>query len=196
MRATDLGICEKGQEAGIKTYILMSPTIYGVGSGHFNRTSLQIDTIMRIAQRDGFTPLIGNGAEEWSHVHIEDLVKLYETLIAGILSGADLPSNKKGIYFNETGHHSWREVSEHVATAGKRTGYLETDEVRELSLEDGAAALGWPATIVELAFASRSRTRADLARSIGWKPTKTRQDFEDSFATEWGMIGEESKHAK
>lgn len=192
-RTTDLVVFEKGEEVGIKTYILMSPTIYGIGSGLFNKTSIQIDAIIRAARRHGFTSVIGTGAAEWDHVHIEDLVTLYELVLVGILTGKDLPSNKKGLYFNETGHQSWREVSERVATAGKQTGYLTNDEVREVSVEEGSKAFGPPPFVVELGFASRSRTQAVLARKIGWAPIKTRSDFEASFVPEWKIVGEEKQ---
>lgn len=192
LRTTDLVVYEKGDAAGVKTYILMSPTIYGIGSGLFNRTSIQIDVIMRAARRTGFTPVIGPGPHEWDHVHIEDLVRLYEVILTGVLTGTDLPSNKQGIYFNETGHQSWREVSERVANSGKETGYLTSSEVREVSLDEGAAIIGYPPLVTELGFASRSRTQALKSRRIGWKPTKTRADFEASFAKEWEIIGKEA----
>lgn len=192
-RTTDLVVLEKGEEAGIKTYILMSPTIYGIGTGFFNRTSIQIDGIIRAARRDGVTSVIGAGAAEWDHVHISDLTELYELCLGRLLAGDDLPSNKKGIYFNETGHQSWREVSERVAKEGKSLGYIDSDEVRELSLEEAIATFGaLPPTAVELALASRSRTRADLAREIGWRPKKTRKDFEASFQEEWEVLAKSS----
>ncbi|KAI5468118.1 NAD dependent epimerase/dehydratase family protein [Mariannaea sp. PMI_226] len=193
-RTTDLVVFEKGEAANVKTYILMSPTIYGLGSGFFNRTSIQIDGIIRAARRSGFTPVVGTGAFEWDHVHISDMVKLYELVVSRLLAGDDLPSNKKGIYFNETGHQSWREVSERIAKEGKALGYLPSDEVRELSMEESVAALGkaLPPAAIELGFASRSRTRADLSREIGWEPTKTRKDFEESFREEWVILSKES----
>ncbi|UPL02417.1 hypothetical protein LCI18_013351 [Fusarium solani-melongenae] len=192
-RTTDLVVFEKGEEANVKTYILMSPTIYGLGTGFFNKTSIQIDAIIRAALRDGITSVIGTGAAEWDHVHISDLVKLYELVLSRLLAGDVLPSNKKGIYFNETGHQSWREVSERVAKEGLALGYLQSDQVQELSLEDGAKAFGktLQPSVAELGFASRSRTRADRAREIGWEPTKTREDFEASFREEWKILAKE-----
>lgn len=192
-RTTDLVVFEKGEAAKIKTYILMSPTIYGIGSGLFNRTSIQIDAIMRAARRVGYTPVVENGAAEWDHVHIEDLASLYELVLANVLAGKDIPSNKKGLYFNENGHHSWREISERVAKTGKELGYLPSDEVRELPLDVAAPTLSktWTPAVAELGFASRSRTEAHLARKLGWSPTKSRKDFADSFAEEWKVIGAE-----
>lgn len=194
-RTTDLVVLEQGEAAGITTYILMSPTIYGIGSGFFNRTSIQIDAIIRAAQRDGITTVIGAGTAHWDHVHIEDLAVLYELLLARVLAGtADLPSNKRGVYFNETGHHSWRQVSERVAAAGKQVGRLATDEVREETLEVAAPKLGKTLQpfVAELGFASFSRTQAARARQLlGWKPQKTLEDFEDSFVPEWEYLAKE-----
>jgi nucleoside-diphosphate-sugar epimerase len=194
-RTTDLIVFEKGQEAGVRTYLLMSPTIYGPGTGLFNRKSIQIVGLMRAARRDGHASVIGSGAAEWDHVHISDLVQLYELMVSRILMGEAPPSNRQGIYFNETGHHSWREISERIAREGRALGHLETDEVREMSLLEAVEKLGGgtvPSTAIELGFASRARTRADRAREIGWKPSKTRQDFEDSFAEEWKYLASES----
>ncbi|KPM35218.1 hypothetical protein AK830_g11351 [Neonectria ditissima] len=193
-RTTDLFVFDKGEAANVKTYILMSPTIYGLGSGLFNQTSIQIDTVIRAARRDGVTSVLGSGDAEWDHVHVSDLVDLYELVLARLLAGDDLPSNKKGIYFNETGHHSWREISERVAKEGQALGHLKSEKVEELSLEDAITKFGKPIPphAIELSFASRSRTKADLSREIGWKPKKTRKDFEDSFAEEWDVVVKQS----
>lgn len=178
-------VFEEGEKAKVRTYILMSPTIYGIGTGLFNRTSIQINSLIRAAQRGGFTPVIGKGDAEWDHVHVEDLAGLYEVLLSGSLRGNLLPSVKKGVYFNETGHHSWREVSERIAKAGKEAGFLASEEVKEIGLQEGERALQKPLDVVELGFASNSRTRADLAREIGWAPKRTRESFEASFTAEW-----------
>ncbi|KAK7408363.1 hypothetical protein QQX98_009459 [Neonectria punicea] len=193
-RTTDLFVFDRGEAANVKTYIIMSPTIYGLGSGLFNTTSIQIDTIIRAARRDGFTSVVGSGNAEWDHVHISDLVDLYELVLSRLLAGDDLPSNKQGMYFNETGHHSWHEISERVAKEGQALGHLKSEKVHELSLEEAIAKFGKtiPPAAIQLSFASRSRTRADLAREIGWKPKKTRQDFEASFVEEWKIIVKQS----
>ncbi|KAK7431947.1 hypothetical protein QQZ08_001566 [Neonectria magnoliae] len=176
-RNTDLFVFDRGEAANVKTYIIMSPTIYGLGSGLFNTTSIQIDTIIRAARRDG------------------DLVDLYELVLSRLLARDDLPSNKQGMYFNETEHHSWREISERVAKEGQALRHLKSDKVHELSLEEAIAKFGKtiPPAAIQLSFASRSRTRADLAREIGWKPKKTRQDFEASFVEEWKILVKQSQ---
>lgn len=189
-RTTDVTVMEYGESAGINTYIIMSPTIYGLGSGLVKRTSMQIEALVRAARKDKYVSVVGSGESEWDHVHIKDLGLLYELFVTKILGGDDLPSNKQGVYFSETGYESWRAVSEHIATAGKELGVLPTDEVRQISLEQGSEKLigSLGTDIIELGWGSRSRSRADLSREIGWNPTNTFSDFLDHFTIVWKEI--------
>jgi len=43
-------VVETGLHADVKTYIIMSPTIYAEGSGFFNTHSIQIPTMIRSAK--------------------------------------------------------------------------------------------------------------------------------------------------
>ncbi|KAL8371166.1 hypothetical protein RB595_001149 [Gaeumannomyces hyphopodioides] len=211
-RTTDLAVLEAGEATGVKTYIIMPPTIYGIGTGAFNRLSIQVLAIMRAARRDGFTTLIrGARDQEWGHVNVTDLALLYELILARAIesgggaattttttssSSSPPPSGAKGLYFAVTGHHSWGEVADRVAREGRRLGYVASDKVRELPLDEAAgplgSALGGPIggqglspQLAEAAWASHVRTEPALARELGWRPLKDRRDFEDSFAAEW-----------
>ncbi|KAF6812759.1 hypothetical protein CMUS01_12979 [Colletotrichum musicola] len=193
-RTTDVFVMERSEQLGVRAHILCSPTIYGIGTGFFNRLSIQAVGIMRAARRDGYVFVIGQGAGEWDHVHIEDLSSLYELMVDHLTKGNFLPCNMTGMYFTEAGHHSWREVSERVAKEGFRLGYLPSDEVREVTLQEAKEKMGsdMPAELLELGFASRSRTKAGYARELlGWDPVKTRTDFEESFAKEWEAVMQE-----
>ncbi|KLU89199.1 hypothetical protein MAPG_08173 [Magnaporthiopsis poae ATCC 64411] len=203
-RTTDLAILEAGEAAEVKTYIIMPPTIYGIGTGAFNRVSIQVLAIMRAARRDGFTTLVrGARDQEWGHVHVTDLAMLYELILARALDSSSSsssvpppPSGRKGLYFAVTGHHSWGEVADRVAREGHRLGYVASPEVREVPLAEAGgplgSALGGPIggqglspQLTEAAWASHVKTEPALARELGWKPVKDRRDFEESFALEW-----------
>lgn len=109
-------------------------------------------------------------------------------MLCRIAAGQDLAHGQGGgIYFTGTGHHTWREVSERVARAGKELGYLDTNEVREVSLQVAAHEVTGNSNTqwTELGFALRSRTLAPLSRGIGWEPRRTREYFERSFVQEW-----------
>ncbi|KAH7117581.1 NAD dependent epimerase/dehydratase family protein [Dendryphion nanum] len=193
-RTTDLAVTDTGLAHGVKTYIIMSPTIYGVGTGLFNTLSIQIPTLMRDANISGSAAVLGNGREYWDHVHIADLVGLYGVLLGKIVEGETIPSGKAGIYFSGTGEHTWLQVSEGIAKAGVELGVLESEGVREIGIAEAAGRwTGGNERVVELAYASRARTRAVLGRELGWKPVKTDGDFEESFLTEFRVVLEEGK---
>lgn len=193
-RTTDLVAIDSGLETGVKTFLVMSPTIYGIGTGLFNRTSIQIPTIIRTAIKKGKVDVVGDGYGTWDAVHIQDLVDLYELLLRKVLSGEDVPTGKQGIFFSETGDYTWLQLAEGLANELHKQGVLKTAEVNHLSLQEAAQQWGnGSAQYAELGFASNSRSRADLSRELGWKPRKTRGDFAKTFAEEVKVIAAETK---
>lgn len=195
-RTTDVAVVKAGVAAGVKTYIIMSPTIYGRGTGPFNQVSIQVPTIIKRALAGGQTPVLGTGSEEWGHVHVVDLAELYELLLTKVLAGEDPPSGEKGIYFSENGYHTWRAVSESVAKAGLKLRALNTAEIKELSLEEwgaGGSSAVLPANLqtTELGFASRARGLSDLAKSLGWKPRYGDKEWEEHFEDDFRAVLEQ-----
>ena len=155
-RTTDLVVVKTGLEAGVKTYIIMSPTIYGVGSGFFNNLSIQIPTMIREAIRVGKAEVISNGSEYWDHVHISDLAQLYTLILEKAVDGSDIPSGEQAIYFSETGEHTWLQLSQGIAKAGFELCALKSPEVGQITLAE--AADKWARGnrfAVELGFSSR-----------------------------------------
>lgn len=134
----------------------MSPTIYGEGSGKFNRTSIQIPTLIRTAIKSGQAVVLGEGTGVWDAVHIDDLTTLYELLLVKALAGENIPSGKKGIYFSETGDYSWKQLSQGLADELYKQGLIKTKEVKSLSLQEGADLwAGGNKQFVELGFGSK-----------------------------------------
>lgn len=155
-RTTDLVAIETGLEVGVDTYLIMSPTIYGTGSGIFNRVSIQLPTIIRTAIKSGQVSVNGPGNGVWDAVHIDDLTLLYELLLAKVLAGEDVPSGRQGIFFSETGDYTWLQLSQGLADELFRQGVLKTKEVRHLSLKDAADLWsGGNLQYSELGFASK-----------------------------------------
>jgi nucleoside-diphosphate-sugar epimerase len=81
-------VFETGVELGVKTYIVMPPTIFGIGTGLLNKLSIQAPTILRSAIKAGQAEVIGDGKAQWDHVHIADLVLLYELILSKLLKKA------------------------------------------------------------------------------------------------------------
>ena len=112
--------------------------------------------MMRAAIKRGKAEVMGTGENRWDHVHIQDLSVLYEILLDKVLSGEDLPEGKKGVYFSETGNHSWRDIAVGIARSGAKLGLLPSDEVTEIDVEEADKAWGSGNTQwVELGFGSK-----------------------------------------
>jgi nucleoside-diphosphate-sugar epimerase len=155
-RTTDLVAIETGLEVNVKTYLVMSPTIYGTGSGLFNRSSIQLPNIIRTALKTGQVSVIGAGDGVWDAVHMEDLELLYELLLSKVLSGEEIPSGHKGIYFSETGDFTWMSLAQGLAEEMYRQGALPTADVKQMTLEEGAKL--WANNLIqyaELGYASK-----------------------------------------
>ncbi|RDW76482.1 uncharacterized protein DSM5745_06474 [Aspergillus mulundensis] len=188
-RTTDIAVVETGKAVGVTTYIIMAPTIYGQGTGPFNRYSIQLPAIIADATKSGAVSVVGKGDTIWSHVHVRDVAGLFLTLLEKICCrdgtpAANLPSGRRGIYFCETGEHSHREFSERLARAAYELGVLLTADVKEITLEQAGdkLALG-SVSRAELSFAANARTSAVIGRKLGWTPLYG-EEWESMFRTE------------
>ncbi|KAF5857192.1 hypothetical protein ETB97_006150 [Aspergillus alliaceus] len=184
-RATDIAVIETGEAVGVATYLtIMAPTIFGQGTGPFNRYSMQLPSMMADALNSGIVSVIEQGNTVWSHVHIEDLASLFIVLLKQICTGVTIPSGRKGIYFCETGEHSHREFSERLATAANELGVFPSSDVKEITLEEAAEKLVFGGGLnAELGYASNARTKAILGRKSGWMPLHG-DDWETTFHDE------------
>lgn len=134
----------------------MSPTIYGEGTGKFNRSSIQAPTLIRTAVKLGQAVVLGEGTGVWDSVNIADLTPLYELLLYKVLVGEKIPSGKQGIYFSETGDYSWKQLSQAIADELFKLGLIKTDEVKSIPLQEGADLWsGGEKQYVELGFSSK-----------------------------------------
>lgn len=155
-RTTDIVTVETGLQVGVPTTIIMSPTIYGLGSGAFNKQSIQVPHLMHAASKSGQVFVIGEGKGVWDYVHIADLARLYELLIFKLLAGEEIPTGETGILFSGTGRYSWRELSENSASALFKTGAIKSDIVRSVELDEAAKLFNSaPLLNVELGFSSK-----------------------------------------
>ncbi|KAL7894373.1 hypothetical protein HDV63DRAFT_161138 [Trichoderma sp. SZMC 28014] len=189
-RTTDLVVVETGKVKDVPTTIIMSPTIYGVGSGKFNRITIQYPLQMKAAIASGRAEYVGDGKGVWDFVHILDLAQLYEIVLLDRIQGQRaIPVGKKGFIFSGTGTFAWKDVAQWIAKAGVKFGQLTDAETKSISLEEAAGKwVRGDTQLCELGFASNARTRAEIGKELGWKPTKTRADWEQSFFEEFDEI--------
>ncbi|KAM0438570.1 hypothetical protein ACHAPT_001322 [Fusarium lateritium] len=190
VRETDILVAEEGESQGVQTYNIMAPTIFGLGSGSFNRYSIQIPVMAHVAIQTGEVSVIGDGETIWSHVHVEDLAMLFMTMLSRTLEGFSIPAGRRGIYFCETGMHTHLELAQRIAKAGKELGFLKTNLVRKVYLQEAADMWsGGVAFHAELAYGSNARTKAVLGRKLGWVPLHD-GEWDDTFSGEIFAIAE------
>ncbi|KAI0900217.1 NAD dependent epimerase/dehydratase family protein [Annulohypoxylon nitens] len=185
-RTTELAVVDKGVELGVKTLVIMSPTIFGLGTGLWNKSSIQIPLFAGAVLQSKRPLVLGDGKGVWDHVHVEDLAELYVRVLIRILEngGEGVPAGKKGIIFSANGRHSWLEVTQEVVAAFYEKGLLADREVQSIGLPDLIKILGadvFTDEILELAFASDSRTVSSVARSLGWNPTRGEEAWKQEF---------------
>lgn len=193
-RTTELGVIDTGRQSGVKTIVIMSPIIYGNGTGLFNKVSIHT-MYMKAMMKIGDVVVVGEGPGVWDHVHVQDLAELYRLVVLEILEkeGRDLPTGKKGFIFSGNGRHSWLEYSQHVADALYDEGVITQKTVTPLSLEEAGRILmphlGFindeatkeGLTLVAEGFTTNARTISNVARKLGWTPTRGEEAWKGAF---------------
>ncbi|KAI1457532.1 NAD dependent epimerase/dehydratase family protein [Annulohypoxylon moriforme] len=186
-RTAELAVVDTGLELGIKTLAIMSPTIFGFGSGLWNKMSIQVPSLAGVVLQSKQPVVLGDGSGVWDHVHIEDLAELYLLVVRRILEqgGEGVPTGKKGVIFSGNGRHSWLDVTQGIADACFEKGVLADREVKNISAAEVKKILGvgdiMADDIVELSFASDSRTVSSAARALGWNPTRGEEAWKREF---------------
>jgi len=169
----------------------------------FNTLSIQVPAYARTALGHGQSIVIGSGAGIWDHVHIADLGDLYTLAVLDILNhgGKNFPHGQKGIIFSAAGRASWHSVAAGVAAACVSEGELESAEVEEMSLEEGSKVFyefleKISPEHVEAGLSSNSRTVASVAKNLGWKPSKGKEDWKRGFGEDVRAVIEKRKASK
>jgi nucleoside-diphosphate-sugar epimerase len=206
-RTTELGVVDTGLALGVSTLVIMSPMIYGNGTGLFNKKSAQT-FLYRAALNRKKPAVVGEGRNIVGHVHIADLADLYKLILLEILDrdGQHLPSGKKGIIFSAHGENTMIREAELIAAAGHGLGVLPEKSVEHLSPE-AAAREFLPSSgyftkeqieaegprIIERVLAPNARTVPSVAHKLGWKPSKGEDAWEqavkDNVKSEAAVLG-------
>ena len=178
--------------AHVKTVIISPSTVYGIGNGWNNKISIQIPWMARAAVAHGSMFVVHKGDTRWSNVHISDFGDLYILILKRYLSGQEFASGTKGYYFGEGGRdHYWRDVSARASQYLFERKKLPTAELEQVMPEELLEKYKLPA----LFYGSNCRVKADLARTLGWSPSRSsdldfNNDIKESidFMINQGMI--------
>lgn len=168
----------------IDGWIVSPPTIYGPCGGPVQRDSVQIPLIVKLALAKNQAVYLGDGTATWDNVrcsflsiasltlrqqvHVEDLVDLYDLVLAKALA-AETRSTKISPYAKfilvSSGKHTWGEMTEIVARAMHKRGVIPSAETHKITWEEASAISSWALYVGTNSFAVPSR-----ARELGWKP--------------------------
>ncbi|KAL2752820.1 hypothetical protein ACRALDRAFT_1065852 [Sodiomyces alcalophilus JCM 7366] len=194
-RTAELAVVDTGLELGVKTTVIMSPVIFGPGTGLFNKLNIKTAHIRAALQR-GQVVVAGEGAGVWNRVHIDDLVDLYTLVLLDILDkeGKSVPTGKKGIMFSANGRYTWLEFAQNVADACFEEGLISDKTVARVSLEEmgrflaphvgffsGQELSEEELRLVEVGFSSNALTVASAGRNLGWAPSKGDEAWKKGF---------------
>ncbi|KAI5476889.1 NmrA-like domain containing protein [Pseudohyphozyma bogoriensis] len=144
---------ESGNLGKAKVGIILPPLIYGVGTGPFNKTSIQVPGWVCQSMKNKNVNIVGTGVSEWNHIHVANLVLAYRTIIDHLSSTSTQPPL---YYFAETGYHTWLSLGEAIQKALASRNLLDAKEV----VKGGKASY----------MGSNSRSVASRIRELGWKP--------------------------
>lgn len=187
-REGDLQILEADAKGYLKAYLIFPSTIYGEATGDLgkgewkgklmNRRSIQIPLAIRLALKRGRPGVYGEGKNIWPHVHIDDLMKLYETVFDLAKDGKG-DHGENGYYFAENGQYEYRKVSEAIGKAMQKRNIGTSAEPSAYGneLKEALGDMAWY-------VGSTGQCRATHSRSIGWKPTHTTEDFYNAIDEE------------
>jgi nucleoside-diphosphate-sugar epimerase len=141
---------------GIRSVVLCHSLIYGQGHG-LKKNSIQIPWLIELAKTRGVACHIGKGENIWSHIHIDDVVKLYLLAMQHASPGS--------FFFVENGEASMKSVAEAISRMLGMNG-------QTCSITIDEAIKAWGPEAAHFAFGSNSRVRATKARKLlGWNPT-------------------------
>ncbi|KAF9565248.1 NAD-binding protein [Agrocybe pediades] len=186
-RNVDLEVLRADKEGYLKSYIVLPSTIWGIATGVLvekgiqNPHSQQVPQLVRASLARGRAGMVGEGKNIWPDVHIDDIAQLYIVLFDSIRKNPTTGHGREGFYFGETGEHTMQEVGKAIQDALIALGKAKTNDTEPSTFTqeeidkylDGSTYLG-----------TNSRCRANRSRSIGWKPTKTKEDFLKSIKPE------------
>lgn len=201
-RNVDVAIVEADAQGYVKSYIILPSTIYDAASGTLvdigvqHPYSQQIPGLVDLSLQRGKAGIFGTGKNVWPNVHIDDVADLYLLIVEKILPNNGNPSSLapghgvSGYYFGENGEHALYSVGKAIAQAMYDLGKTDTAEPVSFTEEE---VRNFPPPVI-MALGSNSRCKADRARSLGWKPTRTTEDMLSSIKDEVArLVGHRAK---
>jgi len=183
-RPVDLEIVSADKEGYVRTYIVLPPTVYGIATGKLrdlgisNPHSIQIPIAIKASLDRGQGGVIGEGKNIWPHVEIHELAEFFEILLDASLSSPNTPHGRLGYYFAENGEYKLYDLAKAYSQVLYDLGKGTSPHPTSFTAEEAQKYFGGPW------LGSNARCKAERARALGWKPTKTTKDLLESVRSE------------
>ncbi len=157
-RHVDLHIFNAADSGLIKTYLMVPPTVFGVGLGQFaaSRMSIQIPRLVYPSLMWRKSMYVGAGENGWPNVHVADLAELYLLLMNAALEDR-APVGRAGLYYPVSEHYQWRDVAKKVGEVMHARGLIDDAEPVSGLHE------GW-------FWGSNLQVETTNSKALGWSP--------------------------
>ncbi|KAL6718016.1 hypothetical protein ACLMJK_004101 [Lecanora helva] len=156
--------------SAITTAIVCPSLIYGKGRGPGNQRSIQAYELCRLILERGKGFTFGHEDYMWFHIHIQDLARLYTSLVlAAIANDNDQELWKgKGYYLAENGEHRWNDVAVSITKEAHQRGFIKSDTTEVMGSEKHGELMQAMGPAI---WNVKSRAKALRAGKVaGWKP--------------------------
>ncbi|KZV69699.1 NAD(P)-binding protein [Peniophora sp. CONT] len=190
-REVDIEVVKADQEGYIRSHIIIPSTIWGVLTGRLadegisHTLSHQIPWAIAAGLKRGQGGMVGKGLNVWPHVELHELAEMYMIILRAAIAGT-APHGREGHYFGASGQYRLLDAAKAYTAVLYKLGKSKTPEPTTYTKEEidryfgGSEYLG-----------SNSKCKAVRARELGWKPTKTTEDFYAFIPTEVETIAKD-----
>ncbi|KAF9255206.1 NAD-binding protein [Marasmius fiardii PR-910] len=191
-RPSELKVLEADREGYVKTYIVCPGIIYDIArnplveAGIANAATIIFKSLVPliIKRSSGVLPL--DGKNRWPNVHISDLANFYALLFNSVLT-KDIPHGQEGYFFLGADEHKYYDVYNRMSQALFDLGKIQSPVPTPFSKQEAEEHFG-DGGFFYSAMASDVRCVSNRAKKLGWKPTKTTNDFLDTIPREVGYV--------
>lgn len=163
-----------------KVAIMLPPTIYGLGTGPFNRLSIDVPAWIRESLKEGQVKLYGEEHYIWNDIHIRNLVQAYLKLLEVLVNSTEQPEELYAIA--ETNQHNWHELGHNLHSLLKARGLIESERPVKADKQSGYG------------MDTYSRSKSERLPALGWKgESETKQTITEALKDELDAVLEEQK---
>ncbi|KZV61170.1 NAD(P)-binding protein [Peniophora sp. CONT] len=170
-------VVEAGKAGYVKTYTVYPPTVWGAPSGPFFESglahvgSIQLPLSIKTSIARGQGGIVGDGLNVWNHAHIADVADFFALLLSKAVDGFAPSGPFDGHYIVENGEYQYKKFAQTYTKALHAKGKSASPEPTKFEDQE-FQAIGFL-----FILGTNATCEGPRARSLGWKPKYTTDDF-------------------